>query len=255
MKQPVVLVGVGEMGSVFARGLLRAGYPVYPVTRNTNIAEIATSITDPNLVLIAVAETDLHDVLEQLPDAWRTCAGLLQNELLPRDWQRHGLTDPTVISVWFEKKPGQEPKVIMDSPAYGPRAETLCEALSSTDIGCRVLDDADALLHELVLKNVFILTTNIAGLKTGGTVGELWLRHEDLARAVAGEVIEIQESLCDRSFDREDLIQGMLAAFRGDPEHKCMGRSAPARLRRALTQADEAQLAVPTLREIAEGVD
>ncbi len=255
MKRAVVLVGVGEMGSVFARGFLRAGYPVYPVTRTTDIADVAASISDPSLVLIAVAEADLHDVLEQLPDAWNTRAGLLQNELLPRDWQRHGLSDPTVISVWFEKKPGQEPKVIMASPAFGPRAETLCEALSSIGIACRVLGDADALLHELVLKNVFILTTNIAGLKTGGTVGELWLRHEDLARAVADEVIEIQESLCGRSFDREKLIQGMLAAFRGDPEHQCMGRSAPARLRRALAQADEAELAVPTMRKIAEGVD
>jgi hypothetical protein len=45
----------------------------------------------------------------------------------------------------------------------------------------------------------------------------------------------------------------MLAAFDGDPEHKCMGRSAPARLARAIRQADEAGLDVPRLREIAAG--
>jgi len=43
----------------------------------------------------------------------------------------------------------------------------------------------------------------------------------------------------------------MLEAFDGDPEHGCTGRSAPARLARAIRQADAAGLAVPRLREIA----
>ena len=250
MNRPVVLVGVGEMGGVFARGLLRAGYPVYPVSRRSDAEQLAAAIPDPDLVLVAVGEADLHPVLERLPQAWRERVGLLQNELLPRDWQRHGLTDPTVISVWFEKKPGQEPKVIMPSPVYGPKAQLLREGLQAVGIASRVLANESELLHELVLKNVYILTTNICGLETGGTVGELWLRHRDLAEKVANEVIEIQESLCDSQFEREPLIEGMLEAFRGDPDHKCMGRSAPARLQRALQQADAAGLAVPTLREI-----
>jgi len=44
----------------------------------------------------------------------------------------------------------------------------------------------------------------------------------------------------------------MLQAFDGDPDHGCMGRSAPARLARALQQANEAGLAVPKLRQIAD---
>jgi hypothetical protein len=40
-------------------------------------------------------------------------------------------------------------------------------------------------------------------------------------------------------------------AFEGDPQHKCMGRSAPARLQRALELADAAGIAAPTLRRIA----
>lgn len=31
MKHPVVLIGVGEMGGVFGRGLLKLGHPVFPV--------------------------------------------------------------------------------------------------------------------------------------------------------------------------------------------------------------------------------
>jgi ketopantoate reductase len=251
MKTPVVVIGIGEMGGVFARGLLRTGHPVYPVTRGVNPAETARDLPDPELVLVAVAEKDLHAVLEQLPSAWHSRIALLQNELLPRDWEQHGLQQPTVISVWFEKKPGQDAKVLIPSPVYGPHAKILQASLGTIGIPARVLADASGLLFELVLKNVYILTTNCAGLVTGGTVSELWSAHRQLAEAVAREVISIQEALTDRTFDADALITGMLAAFGGDPDHKCMGRTATARLARALLQADAAGLAVPRLREIA----
>ena len=251
MKSPVVVIGIGEMGGVFARGFLRAGYPVFPATRQSDLAEVARAIPTPELVLVAVAENDLHGVLEQLPPAWFQRIGLLQNELLPGDWEQYGFAQPTVISVWFEKKKGQDVKVLMPSPAFGKQAGLLQEALGSIDIPVRVLDSATELLFELVIKNVYIVTTNCAGLVTGGTVSELWANHRELAEAITREVIRIQESLTGQSFDADDLIQGMLTAFEGDPEHNCMGRSAPARLARAIRQADAAGLDVPRLREIA----
>jgi ketopantoate reductase len=251
MKTPVVVIGIGEMGGVFARGLLRTGHPVYPVTRDIDMAEAARELPDPELVLVAVAENDLHATLEQLPPTWHSRIALLQNELLPRDWELHELLQPTVISVWFEKKPGQDAKVLIPSPVYGPQADILQASLAALDIPARVLADASELLFELVLKNVYILTTNCTGLVTGGSVSELWSGHQELAEAVAREVISIQEALTNRTFDADALITGMLAAFDGDPDHKCMGRSAPARLARALQQADAAGLDVPHLREIA----
>lgn len=254
VKQPAVVIGLGEMGGVFARGLLRAGYPVFPANRDTDLQALAEDLPAPSLVLAAVAESDLQGLLEALPAAWRAPLALLQNELLPRDWERHGLGQPTVISVWFEKKRGRDVKEILPSPTYGPQADVLCAALGALGIGCRRLDDEQDLVHELVLKNLYILTTNIAGLEAGGTVGELWLRHEALARRVAEEVLQIQEWLSGAPLDHERLIAGMLEAFRGDPEHQCMGRSAPKRLRRALAQADQAGLQVPELRRIALGV-
>jgi ketopantoate reductase len=251
MKTPVVVIGIGEMGGVFARGLLRIGHPVYPVTRDMDLAEAARELTAPELVLVAVAENDLHTVLEQLPPAWHSRVALLQNELLPRDWEQHGLEQPTVISVWFEKKPGQDAKVLIPSPVYGPQADILQASLAAIGIPSRVLESKAELLFELAVKNVYIVTTNCAGLITGGSVSELWSEHRELAEAVAREVISIQESLACRSFDADAMISGMLAAFDGDPEHKCTGRSAPARLARALQQAAAAGLAVPRLREIA----
>jgi hypothetical protein len=198
-----------------------------------------------------VAENDLHSVLAALPDVWKPRAALIQNELLPRDWQAHGYTDPTVLSVWFEKKKSIDAKPLIASPVAGPGAALLCRALTAIDLPCREVGLGDELLFELVRKNVYILTTNIAGLKTGGTVSQLWGQHESFARQVANEVMDIQDALTGVRHDREKLVAGMLEAFDGDPEHGCTGRSAPTRLARALQHADAFGIAVPTLRALA----
>ncbi|MCW8963566.1 MAG: hypothetical protein OQL16_07195 [Gammaproteobacteria bacterium] len=246
----LTLIGVGEMGGVFARGFLRTGHTVTPVNREQSLSECAEQHPDTDAVLVAVGEKDLHEVLGNIPDSWRDRLILLQNELLPQDWQQHGLDNPTVISVWFEKKKGQDAKVIVPSPVYGPHAQRVQEALASIDIPVRVLDSEQQLLDELVLKNLYIVTTNVAGLKVGGTVGELWQQHQDFARAVANDVLDIQEFLTGKTFDRQQLIDGMVHCFNGDLEHKCMGRSAPARLERAMSQAKSAGLSVTTLSQI-----
>ena len=250
MKKPVVLVGVGEMGSVFARGLLRCGHPIIPVTRDINMQELADEVPAPQLVLVSVGENDLHPTLAQLPRQWHGCLGLLQNELLPRDWEKYQYPHPSVISVWFEKKKGQDAKVLISSPAYGPQAELLVNALQSLGIPAHAVASAQDMLYELVRKNVYILTTNISGLVTGGTVEQLWHQHQDLVHEVANEVIDIQEYLTNKKFSREQLIAGMLEGIEGDLQHMCMGRSAPGRLARALHYADAAGLAVSRLRAI-----
>jgi hypothetical protein len=244
------MVGVGEIGGVLARGLLRLGHPVFPITRATSLSDAARELDDPLAVIVAVAESDLHSVLGMLPDAWRDRVVLLQNELLPRDWENFGYRKPTVVSIWFEKKQGQDVKVLLPSPVFGPRAELIVDALQAIGIPARALNNADDLLFELVRKNVYILTTNIAGLECGGTVADLWGHHRKLATAVADDVMDIQDWLTSQENDRRRLIDGMAEAVAGDPQHKCMGRTAPARLERALAVADEADLSVPKLREI-----
>lgn len=254
MRKPVVLVGIGEMGGVFARGLLRYGHSVIPVTRDSDIAEVAEACPEPQLVLVSVAENDLHETLTGLPEIWRDRIGLLQNELLPRDWERHQISQPSVITVWFEKKKGQDAKVLITSPAYGPQAGLLVSALAALAIPARQLETAEELCYELVRKNVYILTTNICGLVTGGNVHALWQDNRELALQIAGEVIDIQEYLTGTRFDRQQLIAGLVEGIEGDPEHMCMGRSAPTRLERALRHADEAGLAVTKLHAVHAGI-
>ncbi len=257
MKQAIVIIGLGEMGSVFARGLLRLGHPMTPVTRQTDIKLAATEIPRPLLVLVAVAENDLHPVLEQIPQQWQDRLVLLQNELLPRDWLKYDwakTTPPTVISVWFEKKKGQDSKVLIASPVFGAHAQIIFDALATLDIPVKQLNSNKELELELVIKNVYILTTNIAGLvlEAGTNVDSLWQQHHDLAKAVASDVIDLQEYLTGQTFEHSKLIDGMVTAIKGDLEHKCMGRSAPARLQRALLLAKEASLKTEKLIEISK---
>jgi len=156
------------------------------------------------------------------------------------------------MSVWFEKKKGQDVKVVVPSVAHGPNAELLASALGTLEIPVKILHGEEHLLFELVRKNLYILTTNIAGLTTGGTVSELWRDHKEIALSVAREILEIQYALIQNRLDSDELLRAMLLAFEGDPDHQCMGRSAPARLSRAQEQAREANILTPMLNKIAE---
>ena len=247
---PVVLVGVGEMGGVFARALLGAGHTVVPVTRSMSSSDVARQVPDPSLVLVTVGEADLASVLADMPDVWRGRLGLIQNELLPRDWIAHDIADPTIAVVWFEKKPGTDTKVIIPSPVAGPGADILVPALEQAGIATRLVT-RDEIVYELVVKNLYILVANIAGLETGGTVSDLWGTNETLARQVGTEILEIQEYLVGSPIDSAATYAGMLAAFDGDPNHGTTGRSAPMRLTRALAHASDAGIPAEKLKEIA----
>ena len=253
MKKPIAVLGIGELGSVFARAFLKNNYPVYPITRATDIDELKVSI-DPELILVCVAEGDLQSALSSIPSEWKDRVAMMQNELLPRDWEAYNFTNPSIISVWFEKKKGMDSKVLISSPAYGAKAQILCDSLALIDIPAHVVANEDALLFELVLKNLYILTTNIAGLviEPGANVDDLRNNNLALMRDVSKDVLTLQAQLTGQSFDENQLEQGMIKAFEGDLNHGCMGRSAPARLNRALELAKEFNLEVPTLQKIKD---
>lgn len=250
MKQPVIIIGMGEMGSVFARAFLKTGHPVFPLRRQDDMKQAADLIDNPELVLLAVAENDLQTALDRLPENWRDKVALLQNELLPKDWQQKKLDKPTVISVWFEKKSGMDYKVLVPSPVRGPKAQIIHDALSTLNIPVQIIDDENDMLFELVRKNMYILTTNICGLETGGTVKQLWDDHAILMNKVFDDVLEIQQALTGESFNRDHLLNAVLTAFDGDPDHQCMGRSAPQRLERALGIAKDSDLQTPELKRL-----
>lgn len=248
---PVVIVGLGEIGSIFAQGFLKLGYPVVPVTRTQSLAPMLAATPQAVALVLAVGEAALPALLREVPNSWHDRIVLLQNELLPRDWRSAGINDPTVISIWFEKKPGKIANQLMPSPVYGRHGALMQAALGAMGLKAQLVADPATMMQELVIKNVYILTTNIAGLRVGGDVASLWRDHRALAEAVAAEVIQLQEKLVQQPLAPESLITGMLAGFEGDPSHACKGRTAAARLNRVLTQASEFGLKLPTLQAIA----
>ncbi|MBN2872552.1 MAG: hypothetical protein JXJ30_06555 [Halothiobacillaceae bacterium] len=245
------LIGAGEIGGVLAHGLLKTGHPIFPIGRDVNIQAALSARPFLDGLLVAVGEKDLDSVLKQIPGAWYDRLVLIQNELLPDDWRKHGIETPTVASIWFEKKPGKPVKPLISSPVHGPRADALVAAMQSLDIPAHRVTNSDAMLEELVIKNVYILTTNIAGLETGGDVEDLWTNHQQLARDIAADVVALQEAKVGRSFDPQRLIDGMVKGFDGDPQHQCMGRSAPQRMARALGQAEDLGVDMPAIRAVA----
>lgn len=251
LNPPVIMVGIGEIGQVLASGFLKTGHPVIPVTRQQSLSTVLSQIPDAVALVLAVGEKELPLLLQQIPADWHDRTVLLQNELLPKDWQATGMSSPTVISIWFEKKPGKPVKQLMPSPVWGSNAQLVAQALEAVGLSARIVADLLTMQNELVIKNVYILTTNIAGLKVGGDVGTLWQKHQSLARTIALEVIALQEKLVGQTLDPEPLIAGMLAGFEGDPAHGCQGRTAAARLQRALNQAKEFGLDLPCMQKIA----
>ena len=250
MKKPIIIIGIGELAGVFSRGFLRCGFPVYPMTREMDLSQECQQIPSPKLILITVQENELHSVLSQLPKQWLNKICLVQNELLPRDWQSHSIENPTVTVVWFEKKKGKVLTNILQSPSYGPNASIISNALQTVDIPAPILENEEDLLYELVRKSTYILTVNIAGLLNNCTVEELWMHHQTLAREIAREVILIQESLIRTQLPHEKLIQGMAEGIKDCPYRYCLGRRALSRLERALHYADEGSIKTPKLVEI-----
>lgn len=254
MKGPVVIIGIGELAGVLARGFLRSGHSVFPVTRDMSVADEAKETPDPSMVVVGVGEKDFSSVLETIPDHWRDRLVFIQNDLLPSDWEVHGIENPTVMSVWFEKKPGTDYKPLLSTPVFGPKADLIAESLRSIDIPCTVLKSKEELLFQLVLKNVFILTTNISGLvlREGATTAILWGENRQLALDVANDSIDLQEALTGQPLPREMLLEGLVEGLGADPHHKCKGRSAPARLARAIEIAAEKGVEIKAIRALAE---
>ena len=250
MKKPAVIMGMGQMGGVFARGLLSVGHPVYPVLREMSMQKVSDEIEDPVLVLVAVAEGDLAGVLDQLPDQWKARLGLLQNELLPNDWETHDIDDPTVVAVWFEKKVRRPVTPLWPSPVFGPQSGLIERALAALNIPVEVLEHKDELVGALVMKNLYILTANIAGLVGADTVGGLLEENYDLTRRVFEDVLALQEALTGRSFEASKMWSRLEQIFREAPEHGSRGRSAPQRLDRALEESESLGLELTSLIEI-----
>lgn len=247
MKAPIVIVGMGQLGAVFAEGFLRLGHPVFPVRRGDSFD--ALTGMDPALVVVAVAEDDLGPALATVPEPWRDRVLLLQNELRPDQWRAAAVGDPTLAIIWFEKRAGLPLDEVRRSVVAGPQAALAGRALVAVGVEPIVKSEGaehPEVIHELILKNLYILGLNLTGLSVDGTAGALLGEHAEAFRRVLDDVIALERAMLDSAepnrgaepgrivLDQARLERELVAAIESSPTHGLKGRSAPRRLERSL---------------------
>lgn len=247
----IAIIGMGQLGRQMAEGWLAAGQTVVPVLRGGTADQLPN---DVQAVLVATGEDDLSGALASIPSGLKDRVILLQNELVPPQWQSHKIENPTVFVVWFEKKAGKLVKSLLPSVVYGPQAPLVASSLDRLGLPYRVADNWDDLLFELAVKNVYILTTNIAGLSVGGTTGELWSQRRDFTLNIMDEILSVQRALMEHDLDRGRMMEALAEGLNVDPNHGCGGRSAKRRLARLLQHAQNLHLSLPHIEQIAQAV-
>jgi ketopantoate reductase len=244
----IVVVGMGQLGALFADALAARGHEVVCVRRG----EPHDMARAPSLVLVTVGEDDLAGALDVLPPAWRDRVALVQNELAPDAWRAHGVERPTIASVFFEKKKDRPAKVVLPTPVAGPHAGLLVDALTHAGLAAEVARE-DAIPSVLFEKNLYILVSNLAGLACppGTTTAQLLDAQGPLTRDVFREVAAVERARLGVPITDDDAWRALERAFRADPDHVASGRSAKARLARTLSRAESRALEVPVLRALA----
>lgn len=246
----LVIYGVGELGKLLATAALRRGIRVTPITRSQQADAVLGQIAPGTPLLVSVGEDDLPAVLAALPSAHRSQVILLQNELFPELWQRHGLT-PSVLVPWVLQKRGMPTQIARTSPLFGPDRALLIELLDALAIPYQPLQDEAALAQALVDKYVFILSINALGLAVDRTLGG-WLQ-EDLAQVwdMFSEASQLGERLVGRPIDHGKAHAAAEEGMRALHQVPARGRTAAQRVRRALAQAQQHGLSLPRLAKIA----
>jgi hypothetical protein len=252
---PTLVVGVGELGRVFAYGMLRLGITVVPVLRSTPSSVFVTHQDHAALCLVCVGEAELPALLDTAGRMFADRLVLVQNDLHPSDWESRGLPLPTVAVVWFEKKPGREPHVLSSTVVLGPHADRVVRALQVQGIEAHAEPDLERLHFELALKNLYVLTSNSVGLVAGGDVGTLWHEHRPLVERVMADVLALEAALLSQPLPEQALCLEFERIVRDDPRHAAAGRTARERLLSARARARRIGVRTPALDEIAQTLE
>ena len=251
LPDPVVIAGLGQLGTLFAEGFLRLGHPVIPITRNTQVEELENENFDPRLTLLCVGEDDWSPLFDALPARLRARPGLVSNELRAPDLEK--VANATTIIVWFERKRGMPPTQVRPSIVAGPEARLASAAMRKFAMDSHEVTAAE-LPFELASKNLYILGLNLGGLLTRSenALG-LITTHEKNFLPLLEELIELETVASGVELSREALQRSFFEAIEADPKHGALGRSAPLRLKRTLELGRHLGLTLPRIEGLPRG--
>jgi hypothetical protein len=241
-----VVYGLGELGQLYGAAALRAGMRVTPITRASDPHAVLDGLPSDVPILLAVGESALDGALATLGRARGEATILLQNELFPSAYRKHDVT-PTVLVPWLLKKRGTPLMVARVSPVFGPQAALVEELHRALLLPCETLRSERALYQALVEKYAFILTINALGSLRDRTL-QLWLQEDPfLVRALARETAALGAVLCESTVDLAGCERAVEEAMRALGTIAARGRSAEARVKRALEHGERLGIALPEL--------
>lgn len=250
----LLVFGVGQLGQLYAAGALRLGLRVWPLTRHMDAKATIASFPAGQPILLGVSEVAFSQALDAIPLARRQDVVLVQNELFPSQLSASGLDGATVLTVWLSKKKGRPIEVARTSSAYGPYASLFHRIHEALDLPSVTLRSLPELQVEIAAKYTFILTINALGMVENLCLGD-WLDKdaERVARLI-NDARLLAEAHLSAEVDATQIRSVVMEAMEGLRDYPAKGRSAAARLDKALLDAANFSLALPALTDIAKAV-
>jgi hypothetical protein len=246
----LVIIGLGEMGKLLGAGALRAGVRVTPITRATPIEAALSPIAEGTPILMSVGEDALDELLGKLPVRHRGALVLLQNELFPNRYRAHGLA-PSVLVPWVLQKAGLPTVVARPSPLYGAQADLFAEIFAAQKLAHVRLQHETELAQALVDKYTFIVTINALGVASDRALG-VWLQEDPvLVARLCSEAAQLGQALVERPIDPALASLATHEAMAALAAIPARGRTARARVDRALDHARRLGLSLPALAGMA----
>ncbi|PSR26162.1 MAG: hypothetical protein C7B46_20200 [Sulfobacillus benefaciens] len=248
MDSPIVVIGMGQLGTLFADAWIQLGQSTLTIRREQRVNQDIA----PRAVLIATGEQDLPPVLASLPHFWRSHVILIQNELVPQIWVPY--TDqPTLVAVWAEKKPHIEVHSLRSSVVFGPHTDLVADAFAAMNQPLSVAKDYSDMLLELSIKNIYIWATNIYGLSNPGSLGQLAAEpHAAVLESLMAELCQVHSAVAGYYCAPQRIIPIIWHIIHTNADLKIPGRSARTRLERVMSAVHQHSLATPELSRIAK---
>jgi len=248
----LVVLGMGELGALYATAALKLGLTVTPGTRSHAVDWTAVPRDTP--VLVAVGEDAVVPVLRSVPLVHRDNVILLQNELFPQVWKAALVEEPTVMVPWFSKKKGKLVELSRPTLMHGRWAPLLEDLHRTLGIPSTVTGHAAQRDEGLVAKYTFILTINVLGVAKDLTLGT-WLQQDAATvHAVLEDARTLGEALLGARVDENTVRTQVLEAFAFLANHPARGRTAAARVQRARAQAQLHHVTIPAVERLSAPV-
>lgn len=248
--QEMIVVGLGELGQLYASAALKLGLRVTPLLRKSPREDALSGVSETAPVLVAVGENDLNQALSSLPAQRLAQLILLQNELFPSTW-RAFTPNPTVMVPWLLKKKGEPLLVARSTPVFGQHAELVEKLHVALGFQAERLPTAVALHQAIVDKYAFILTVNALGLIRDVTLGEWLSQGPEQVDAFAREAALLGERLVGQPVDLTQTLREVRSGFQHMGGMRARGRTAKARVLRAVEHATSFSFETPALQRLS----